>query len=400
MSFRSKRNLALISAGVIAGISILSVEPAKDFVKSMPGTMEILALVHNGLNRPLSPDEAGDGSQADEILLVDPAGVARDPEGNVYISDRVGLIWKIDSTKIARVIAGTGLRGRARAGRSADETDLGVPQGIAFGSRNRLHIADSINNVVLRIESDGTLHRVAGTGFVGNQGDGGPAMDAELDEPYDIRFDSEDNLFIVEFGSNRIRKVDQQGIISTVAGTGEAGYSGDGGPATSALLRGPYGAFLDSKDRLYIADSGNHVIRMIDDNGIISTIAGSIKRGYAGDDGPATDALMDSPQFLAIDEIGRTFIGDEHNRAIRMITADGMISTLIGSTTHATQDQSHLNVQEGVLSDPEALLLQADDSLLIVDGGNARVIRLHSDGAIEHFAGRVPAKDASNSDLN
>jgi hypothetical protein len=387
VSFRNKRSFVLLSAGLIAALSLLSIEPAKNFAKSVPGAMEILALIHNGLNRPISPEEAGNGLHAKEILFIDPAGVTQDPEGNVYISDRVGLVWKIDITGIARVIAGTGRRGRAREGRSAVETDLGAPQGIAFDSRNRLHIADSVNNVVLRIERDGTIKRIAGTGFVGYRGDGGPATDASLDEPFDIRFDSEDNLFVVEFGNNRIRKVNQQGIISTVAGTGEPGYSGDSGPARSALLRGPYGAFLDDMDHLYIADSGNNVIRMVDENGLISTIAGSKRRGYAGDGGPAPDALMDSPQFLFIDENGRILVGDEHNHAIRIISPEGTISTLIGGT-RAIPDQRPSNMQSVVLDDPEALFPQSDGSLLIVDGGNARVIRLRSDGAIEHFAGR------------
>ena len=166
MSLRNKRYFVLLSAGVIAAISLLSIEPAKDFVKAVPGAMEILALVHNGLNRPVSPEEAGNGSHANKILLIDPAGLAEDSEGNIYISDRVGLIWKIEISGVAQVIAGTGRRGRARQGRSAVETDLGAPQGIAFDSRNRLHIADSVNNVILRIDSDGTMKRIAGTGFV------------------------------------------------------------------------------------------------------------------------------------------------------------------------------------------------------------------------------------------
>lgn len=396
----NRRILVLLIAGLIATISLLSLEPTRNFLKSVPGTMEVLALIHNSLNPAISPEKAGNGSHASKILLIDPAGVAQDSDGNVYISDRVGLIWKVEVSGMAKVVAGTGRRGRARDGRSAIETNLGAPQGIAFDSEDRLHITDSVNNVVLRIESDGTMKRIAGTGFVGHRRDGGPAIDASLDEPFDIRFDSEDNLFIVEFGNNRIRKVNRQGVISTVAGSRKPGYSGDSGPAKSAQLRGPYGAYLDDKDHLYIADSGNNVIRVVDDKGIIRTVAGSQKQGYAGDGGPATDALMDSPQFVVTDEYGRIFVGDEHNRSIRVISPDGMISTLIGKGAAANAYQGPADAQEVVLNDPEALLLQTDGSLLIVDGGDARVIRLRADGTTEHYAGRTPPDVVSNRNID
>ena len=129
---------------------------------------------------------------------------------------------------------------------------------------------------------------------------------------------------------------------------------------------------------------------MVDGDGIINTIAGSEKRGYTGDGGPAAKALMDSPQFLVVDELGRIIVGDEHNSAIRIVSPEGTISTLIGGGARIISDESRSSAQEIVLNDPEALLLQSNGSLLIVDGGNARVIRMLSDGTIEHFAGRVP----------
>ncbi|MGI9318800.1 MAG: hypothetical protein ACR2QW_15840 [bacterium] len=394
----NKQILIALGLGLIAVISLLNTEPGKHFVRSVPGTQEALALIHNIRNQPISPEDAGHGLAATEIFFKDPAGIAKDSAGNVFISDRVGFIWKIDTSGTARVIAGTGRRGRSKGGSSATETDLGAPQGIALDSQDRLHIADSFNNVVLRIDNDGTIKRVVGTGYVGHRGDGGPAIESALDEPFTIRFDSNDNLYIAEFGNNWIRKVDQHGIITTVAGTGEPGYSGDGGPATSALLLGPYGAFIDSKDHLYIADSGNNVIRKVDDNGMISTIAGSETRGYAGDGGPATDALLDSPQFLFVADSGIIYIGDEHNLAIRIITPEGTISTLIGEgtrTSQSIQDRGQPNMQSVVLNDPEALLPQSDGSLLIVDGGAARVMRIRADGSIEHYAGQEPATDRS-----
>jgi sugar lactone lactonase YvrE len=394
------RQGAILLAIVIGTGLLATLHPVKEFLKTAPGYTSLTVFLYNFSNPAFNPSDMGDRMPATKITLVNPGGITQDSDENVYISDRIGIIWKIKPNGVAHVIAGAGRRGRAQPGTNALEADLGAPESLAVDDQNRLYFADSVNHVVLRIAADGTLERIAGDGRLGNRGDDGPAIKASLYRPYDIRFDSRGNLYIVDVGNNRIRKVNQQGIISTVAGTGETGYSGDGGLATSAHLRGPYGAFLDGKDHLYIADSGNNVISLVDNNGIISTIAGSDRRGYAGDGGPATAALMDSPQFLVVDDNGSIFVGDEHNHAIRIITPEGTISTLIGGRTQAIPEQSHSNMQEVVLNDPEALLLQSDGSLLIVDGGNARVIRLRSDGTIEHFAGRVPVEDGSNRNLD
>jgi sugar lactone lactonase YvrE len=334
------RQGAILLAIVIGTGLMTTLHPVKELLKTAPGYTSLRVFLYNLSSPAFNPSDMGDGMPATRISLVDPGGITQDSDENVYISDRIGIIWKIKPNGVAHVIAGTGRRGRAQPGTNALEADLGAPQALAVDGQNRLYFVDSVNHVVLRIAADGTLERIAGDGRLGNRGDDGPAIKASLYRPFDIQLDSRDNLYIVDVGNNRIRKVNQQGIISTVAGTGEPGYSGDGGPATSALLRGPYGAFLDGKDHLYIADSGNNVIRMVDDDGIISTIAGSDRRGYAGDGGPATAALMDSPQFLSINENGRIFVGDEHNHAIRIITPEGTISTLIGGRTQPTPRSS------------------------------------------------------------
>lgn len=386
---KSLRKGAILLAIIIGAGLLTALHPVKELLKTAPGYTRLTVLLYNLTSPAFNPADIGDGKPASKITLVDPGGITKDSDANIYISDRIGIIWKINPKGTAHVIAGTGRRGRAVPGTNALEADLGAPQALAVDGQNRVYFVDSVNHVVLRIAADGTLERVAGNGRLGNRGDNGPAIEASLYRPFDIRLDSEGNLYIVDVGNNRIRKVNEHGIISTVAGSGAPGYSGDGGPAKSALLRGPYGAYLDGEDNLYIADSGNNVIRTVDNNGIIRTIAGSNTRGYAGDGGPATDALMDSPQFLAIDEFGRIFVGDEHNHAIRVITPEGTISTLVGGGPLGTLDPGHANARKVVLDDPEALLLQSDGSLLIVDGGHTRVIRLRSDGTVEHFAGRA-----------
>lgn len=386
----SIRGRVILLAALVGGLVFLwklDAEAVKRQAKTVPGYTFVTVALYNLTHAPHDPAQAGNGKHATRIVLQNAGGLATDRGGNIFIADRIGFIWRIDTTGAAKIIAGTGRRGLPHDGDKAIESDLGSPEGLAFDSRDRLYFADSINSSVFRIESDGTLRRVAGSGRVGDHGDGHAAVEASLYRPFDIRFDSADNLYIVDVGNHRIRKVDPQGIITTVAGSGKPGYSGDGGPATAARLREPYGAFLDSQDRLYIADSANNVIRLVDSDGVIRTIAGRPDRGYSGDGGPAANALFYSPQFLFIDDQGQIYVGDEHNNAIRLIDRSGSISTIIGEGRTASNADTN-TVGNIVLNDPEAMLALSDGSLLILDGDNHRVIRIRHDGLAEHFAGK------------
>ena len=178
-------------------------------------------------------------------------------------------------------------------------------------------------------------------------------------------------------------------MIETAAGTGEAGYAGDGAPATAARLNGPYGTCVDTADRLLIADSFNHVIRRVDEDGVITTIAGAGAAGYAGDGGPALQGLFDTPQSLAVDGDGRIYVGDEHNHAIRVVGTDGVISAFIGNGLPGFAAEG-VTANQAQLNDPENLLLLRDGSMLITDGDNGRVLRVKPDGAVQPFAGRAP----------
>ena len=150
----------------------------------------------------------------------------------------------------------------------------------------------------------------------------------------------------------------------------------------------PWGAYIDYEDRLFITDSGNHVIRMVDDQGVIHTVAGTGERGYGGDGGDASNAKFDSPQFLISDRNGVFYIGDEHNHAIRKMDTDGTITTLIGDPPQDS-DSSDSTAIDSLLNDPEALLFLDDGSLLIADAGNGIVRRVTSEGKIQHFAGQT-----------
>ena len=350
------------------------------------------------LRRPIKTrQELGDGRMATEIVLNDPMGLAQDSLGNVYIGDRGGgglaeapshgrVIWKVGSDGRAHIIAGNGRRGVASTGRSALESSLGSPASICVDKLGRVYFADTFNHLVARIEPDGRLTRVAGTGKPGSAGDGGPAARAELNQPYDVSISQTGDLFIADFGNHRIRKVTSTGLIHTVAGTGQPGYEGDGGPATRALLHGPYGVFSATDSGFLVGDSFNNVVRRVDASGVIHTLAGTGNPGYGGDGGPARDALLDQPQAIYVHRSGRVYIGDEHNHAIRVVSPGGVISGVAGTgVTGSSPDGTP--AADARLNDPENLLILGDGSILFTEAGNHRVRLIDQQGRLQTFAG-------------
>jgi NHL repeat len=231
--------------------------------------------------------------------------------------------------------------------------------------------------------------RIAGNGSRGYDGDGKPATESSLAHPYDVRLDSKGNVYIADVFNHRIRKVDLNGIMTTVAGTGVQGYSGDGGLAVNAQLNMPYGILLDKNDNLLIADSENHVIRRVTSDGLIRTFAGSGQRGYDGDGGPALAAKFDSPQSLAIDSQGRIYIVDEHNNAIRVIEVNGTVRTLVGTKGPGfSGDGGPASLAQ--IADPESILIRKDGSVLISARDNSRLRIISPEGVISTFAGKGP----------
>lgn len=361
---------------------------AKDTIKRRRPSCYLYVAYYNALHPWKSPEQVGNGKFATQIELGDPVGIAEDASGNLCVSDRARrLIWKIDPKGIARTIAGSGRRGVGLAGADALACDLGSPEGICSDTHGRIYIADSYSHVVLRIEETGALTRFAGTGMPGYAGDGGPATRARLHTPFDVRLDSKGTLFIADYANHRIRAVDPNGTIRTVAGTGRPGYAGDGGPAAAATLHGPYGVFVDRQDRLLIADSHNHVIRRLAPDGVITTIAGTGQTGYGGDAGIATAATFDTPQSLGVDSTGRIYVGDEHNHCIRVIAADGSIGTLLGNGVAGYRGDG-MPAAHAQLNDPENILIRRDGSIVITDGDNGRVRVITTDGLVQTIAGR------------
>jgi sugar lactone lactonase YvrE len=274
---------------------------------------------------------SGDGGPAREAELSLAQDTAVDAAGNLYISDLGNYrVRKVDINGIITTIAGNGTLGYSGDGGPATSAELG-PAGIALDAAGNLYLTSESNSRIRKVDINGIITTVAGNGTRGFSGDGGPATSAELSGPYGVALDSVGNLYFSDIFNYRIRKVDLNGIITTVAGNGTNGFSGDGGPATSARLTLPIGVELDAAGNLYFADRDNQRIRKVDIHGIITTIAGNGREGYSGDGGPATSAELGLPYGIALDAAGNLYIGDQGNQRIRKVDIHGIITTVAGN---------------------------------------------------------------------
>ena len=266
---------------------------------------------------------SGDGGQATEAQLKDPNGVAVDRSGNVYIAAQLNhRVRKVDSSGTITAFAGTGAVGFSGDGGPATEARVSRPHGVAVDRAGNVYIVDWDKHRVRKVDSSGTITTIAGTGTEGFGGDGGPATEAFFNYPTFVAVDGAGNVYIADSKNHRIRKVDSSGLITTFAGTGTAGYSfrENGGPATSARLNEPWGVAVDGAGNLYIADTLNHQIRKVDTNGLITTIAGTERGGFSGDGGPATSARLNQPVGIAVDGSGNIYFADFLNDRIRKLT--------------------------------------------------------------------------------
>jgi sugar lactone lactonase YvrE len=279
---------------------------------------------------------SGDGGLATAAQLYIPAGVAVDRNGTVYVADTFNnRVRTIDYAGVITTVAGTGVPFPASGdGGPAVNARIAWPTGLKLDGSGNLYIADAGNMRVRKVSPEGIIQTVAGDGFPGYRGDGGPAAAAELSWPKDIAFDGSGNMYIADTANHVIRKVTTDGVIATFAGTGgdlsgAGGYSGDGGLAASARMNQPSGLAVDSAGNVYVSDTENFRVRKVTPAGVITTIAGNGSRGYSGDGGLATQAQLTSPTGLAFDTVGNLYIGD--GASVRMISADGIISTVAGN---------------------------------------------------------------------
>ncbi len=315
-----------LASGIL--LMLLSTGASGQYITTIAGTGTI-------------PGYSGDGGQATNARLHAPSDIAFDATGNLYITDFLNnVIRKVDTFGIITTIAGTGYgAGSAGGGFSGDggpatDAKLNGPYALVLDALDNIIFADGYNHIVRKVTPSGTITTIAGFHtLAGYSGDGGMATDALLNNPVGIAIDKFGNIYIADDHNNAIRKINTSGTMSTIAGHTTAGYSGDGGPAIAAELNLPIGVGVDTAGNLFIADANNNVIRKVSKTGIISTYAGTgIIAGYSGDGGPATAALLDSPTRVNFDEANNLYISDYYNNVIRKVNpVTRIITTVAGN---------------------------------------------------------------------
>ena len=321
-----------------------------------------------------------------EISLVD--GITLDKKGNVYITMREhNIISRIDTKGMMTRYAGSGESGFSGDGGPAIKANFKTPAGLAFDPEGNLYIADRENHRVRKIDTSGNISTFAGIGKAGFSGDGGPAVRAKLNLPSGLVADEKGNLYISDRSNDRIRVVDKKGVIRTYAGTGVAGFQGDAGPALKAQLDKPFGIALDEAENLYIADRNNNRVRKVSPEGIITTVAGDGGFFFMGDNGPAYRASVAAPTGVAVDKKGNLYIADRNNNRIRLVDKLGMIRTVAGTGQQDYNGESE-TARETNLYLPFGLTVDSNDNLLVIDRSHYRIRRIDpKSGKVETVAG-------------
>jgi sugar lactone lactonase YvrE len=319
------------------------------------------------------PGSSGNQGPANSAELTHPYGVVVDASGTLYFSEFSGhRVRKVTRDGTISTYAGTGEAGHGGDDGPAASAHLNYPRGVAVDSTGALYIADAGNHRVRKVAADGTISTVAGTGRAGFSGDGAPATAAELDRPYGVAVDGAGCVYIADHNNHRIRRITPDGTISTFAGTGEPGSEGDGADAGSAQLKEPHAVVVDGTGALYIADAGNHRVRRVAPDGTISTVAGTGQEGFGGDGGAAEAAQLNCPAAVALDSAGCLYIGDQYNHRVRKVAADGTITTVAG-TGAADFGGDEGPAVSAQLNSPLGLAVDRIDAVYVADHLNNRI---------------------------
>jgi hypothetical protein len=318
-----------------------------------------------------SPGYSGDGGPSYLARIDAPNGIVVDNAGNCFFADLANCrVRKINPTGVITTVAGSGTAGFSGDGGPAILAQLSSPRDVEVDTKGNLFIIDQNNNRVRKVDVNGNISTIAGTGIAGYSGDGGPATNAQVYLPWSVAIDSKNNVYIGDGFNGRIRKIDTNGIISTFAGTGIGGYNGDGGPALSADLN-PDGMDFDANDNLYFASWVNGVVRKIAVSGIITTFAGTGLPGYSGDGGPATAAQLYEPIEVTCDLFGNVFISSASN-FIRKVNSNGNITTYAGTSVPGYNGDG-IPAVSASLNNPYGIATDNSGNLFISDLINARV---------------------------
>ena len=354
-----------------------------------------------GLTRPGQIDDAagvpgkrgysGDGGDALQARLGNPMGIAVDARGNIYFSDTVNHRVRMVNARTGQIdtVAGTGKKGFDNDGGNANMAALNAPTGLAFDTLGNLYIADTGNNRIRMFTPQGYLYTVAGDGRKGYNGNGMRPVASSLKNPTGVAVSPQGELYISDTGNHLIRKIDRQsGFLVNVAGTGEAGDSGDFELAENARLNRPSAIVFDQRGNLFIADTGNHRVRWVEPRRhLIFTIAGTGQRGFSGEgDRKCTDSAFSNPTGLAIDKQGRLYISDTDNQRIRRLTVesrmDSKVATVVGSGERGYNGDG-LDAWDAKLAYPGALVITRHDMLFFADTGNNLIRRVQGISTVE-----------------
>ncbi len=342
----------------------------------------IVALAGSG-----APGDSGDGGSAFAARL-SPFGLAVDASGNLLVSDDEShRVRRITPSGAINAFAGSGALGASGDGAAAVNAAMNFPQDMVVDAAGNVYISDSNNHRVRRVAPDGVITTYAGTGVPDFGGDGGPATQAKLISPAGLALDSAGNLYIADSGNVRVRKVTAStGVITTVAGNGLVGFSGDGGQATQATFKMPFGVAVDKNGVLYVLDRFDSRIRRVGTDGVITTIAGTGEPGYNGDDRPALGAQINGGGFLTLDADGNIYFADFLNHRVRKITiGTGAITTIVGNGTVGSFGDGGDPARSQIFL-PTDVALDGQGNIFVADWGNYRVRKIQSTGGFKTVA--------------